>query len=77
MRQQIAKLREHQIDASIVRTMKIRKTMEHKDLIPEVIRQLTQFQAKPVMLKKRIATLIDQEFIRRDPNNRTTYHYIA
>jgi len=77
MRQQIMKLREHQIDASIVRTMKIRKTMEHKDLIPEVIRQLTQFQAKPVMLKKRIATLIDQEFIRRDPSNRTTYHYIA
>jgi len=77
MRQQIMKLREHQIDASIVRTMKIRGKMEHKDLIPEVIRQLTQFQAKPVMLKKRIATLIDQEFIRRDPNNRTTYHYIA
>jgi len=77
MRQQIQKLRQHQIDAAIVRTMKIRKTMEHKDLIPEVIRQLTQFQAKPIMLKKRIATLIDQEFIKRDPNNRTTYHYIA
>jgi len=77
MRQQIMKLREHQADAAIVRTMKIRKTMKHKDLIPEVIRQLTQFQAKPVMLKKRIATLIDQEFIKRDPNDRATYHYIA
>jgi len=77
MRQQITKLREVQADAAIVRTMKIRKTMQHKDLIPEVIRQLTHFQAKPVMLKKRIATLIDQEFIKRDPNNRATYHYIA
>jgi len=77
MRQQIMKLREHQADAAIVRTMKIRKQMNHKDLIAEVIRQLTQFQAKPVMLKKRIATLIDQEYINRDPNNRALYHYMA
>jgi len=77
IRHQIMKLREHQADAAIVRTMKIRKQMLHKDLIPEVIRQLTQFQAKPVMLKKRIATLIDQEYITRDPNNRALYHYMA
>jgi len=77
MRQQIMVLRGHQADAAIVRTMKTRKELDHKDLIAEVIRQLTQFQAKPNMLKKRIATLIDQEFIRRDPNNRTRYLYMA
>jgi len=77
MRHQITKLREFQVDAAIVRTMKIRKTMEHKDLISEVIRRLTHFQVEPVMLKKRIATLIAQDMIERDPNDRATYHYIT
>jgi len=77
MRQQIMVLREHQADAAIVRTMKARKELGHQELVAEVIRQLTQFQAKPNMLKKRIATLIDQEFIKRDPNNRAMYQYIA
>jgi len=77
MTEQIRRLREHQVDATIVRTMKIRKELDHKELIREVLRQLTQFQAQPALLKKRIATLIDQEFLKRDQNNRARYIYIA
>lgn len=77
MRRQIMTLRAHQADAAIVRTMKARKELDHQSLISEVIRQLTQFQATPALLKKRIATLIDQEFIKRDPTTRGRYIYMA
>jgi len=77
MTSQIMTLRAHQADAAIVRTMKTRKELDHKDLMSEVIRQLTQFQATPAMLKKRIATLLDQEYIKRDPNIRGRYIYQA
>lgn len=77
MRRQIMTLRAHQADAAIVRTMKARRELDHQDLVSEVIRQLTQFQATPAMLKKRIATLIDQEYIKRDPAKRGQYIYMA
>jgi len=74
----IQKLREHQCDAAIVRIMKSRKELEHTLLQQETVRQLTNhFIAKPQFIKKRIAILIDQEYIKRHPKERTKYQYIA
>merc|ERR1719461_1496328 len=39
-RRQILRLRQHQMDAAIVRIMKARKTQVHNDLVQEVTRQL-------------------------------------
>ncbi|KAI8371040.1 Cullin [Blakeslea trispora] len=70
--------RKHQIEASIVRIMKDRKTMEHNLLIAEVTKQLsTRFIPSPVMIKKRIEALIDREYLERSAEDRRAYHYLA
>jgi len=75
-RRQILRLRQHQMDASVVRIMKARKTQLHHDLVLEVTRQLNnRFTPTPNDIKKRITCLIDQEYIVRDENDRTRYHY--
>jgi len=70
--------RRHQMDASIVRIMKTRKTLKHALLVAEVIQQLSaRFKAQPNDIKKRIEALIEQEYLERDQNNRGTYNYLA
>lgn len=72
----IMRLRRHQIDAAIVRIMKKQKTLKHPDLVVQVVKQLKpRFSPKPVDIKKRIANLIDLEYLRRDDNERQLYHY--
>jgi len=64
------------MDACIVRIMKSRKTLPHAQLMTEVFSQLT-FPAKPVEIKKRIATLIEREYIIRDSVQKQVYNYAA
>jgi len=69
-------LRRHQMDAAIVRIMKARKTLRHPDLVAEVVKQLQKrFVPKPVDIKKRIANLIELEYLERDEADRQLYHY--
>jgi cullin 3 len=70
--------RRHQMDAAIVRIMKIRKTMKHPLLVAEVISQLkARFVPKPGIIKKRIEALIEQEYLERDKADRSVYKYLA
>ncbi|GAM25543.1 hypothetical protein SAMD00019534_087180 [Acytostelium subglobosum LB1] len=64
------------IDAAIVRIMKSRKTLSHNLLISELLQQL-RFSPKPIDIKKRIESLIEKEYLGRDPNNPMAYNYIA
>lgn len=68
--------RQYQIDAAIVRTMKMRKTLSHNLLISELFKQLT-FPVKPADLKKRIESLIDRDYMERDKDNQNQYNYVA
>lgn len=68
--------RQYQVDAAIVRIMKMRKTLTHNLLISELYNQL-KFPVKPTDLKKRIESLIDREYMERDKDNPNTYHYVA
>eukprot|EP01113_Clastostelium_recurvatum_P018521 TRINITY_DN2182_c0_g1_i3.p1 TRINITY_DN2182_c0_g1~~TRINITY_DN2182_c0_g1_i3.p1 ORF type:complete len:747 (-),score=180.70 TRINITY_DN2182_c0_g1_i3:32-2041(-) len=68
--------RQYQVDAAIVRIMKMRKTLTHNLLMSEIIGQI-KFQAKPADLKKRIESLIEREYLERDPNNPQLYTYLA
>ncbi|KAL6049859.1 Cullin-3A isoform A [Balamuthia mandrillaris] len=70
--------RKHQIEAGIVRIMKARKTMEHSALIAEVTKQLSsRFMPSPIIVKKRIESLIEREYLERSKSDRKIYNYLA
>jgi len=68
--------RQYQIDAAIVRIMKMRKTLTHNLLITELYNQLN-FPVKPADLKKRIESLIDRDYMERDKDTTNQYNYVA
>ena len=70
-REKVEEARKHQIEAAVVRIMKDRKTMEHNNLIAEVVKQLSsRFTPHPGMIKKRIEALIDRDYLERAPGDR-------
>ena len=61
-----------------MRIMKSRKEMEHNALIAEVTTQLTsRFVPHPNVIKKRIESLIERDFLERDKGNWRKYKYLA
>lgn len=63
------------IDATCVRIMKSRKVENHNDLVSAIIHQIKMFPAQPPLIKKRIESLIEREYLERDPDNRAKYIY--
>ena len=70
--------RRHLIEAAIVRIMKTRKTLQHSNLIAEVTKQLSfRFVPSPQIIKKRIESLIEREYLERTRADRRVYNYLA
>jgi len=70
--------RRHEIEAAIVRVMKLRKTLQHSQLVSEVISQLkARFSPTPPLIKKRIEALIERDYLTRDNTDRNLYKYVA
>lgn len=77
-REKVDEDRKHQIEAAIVRTMKARKSCDHSNLIVEVTKQLSsRFIPNPQLIKKRIESLIEREYLERSKEDRKIYHYMA
>uniref|UniRef100_A0A915HMC9 Cullin-4 n=1 Tax=Romanomermis culicivorax TaxID=13658 RepID=A0A915HMC9_ROMCU len=74
--EQVFQDRQYQIDAAIVRIMKMRKSLSHNLLISELYSQL-RFPVKPTDLKKRIESLIERDYMCRDKEDSNTYNYVA
>ncbi|PWA39387.1 cullin 3 [Artemisia annua] len=77
-RQRVEEDRKPQIEAAIVRIMKARRVLDHNNIVAEVTKQLqTRFLPNPVVIKKRIESLIEREFLERDKDDRKLYRYLA
>ena len=73
--QEVQKERAMIIDAVCVRIMKSRKVETHQELLNAIVRQITMFNAQPQMIKKRIESLIEREYLERDKDQRNKYIY--
>ncbi|EYC13420.1 hypothetical protein Y032_0044g981 [Ancylostoma ceylanicum] len=70
--------RKHEIEAAIVRVMKSRKVLDHNNLITEVTQQLKhRFLPNPILIKKRIESLIERDYLARDAHDLKLYNYVA
>ncbi len=77
-RQKVEEDRKPQIEAAIVRIMKARRLLDHNNIISEVTKQLqARFLPNPAVIKKRIESLIEREFLERDRVDRKLYRYLA
>jgi cullin 3 len=76
--QKVDEDRRHMIEAAIVRIMKARKSFAHVQLIEEVTKQLSsRFRPNPLIIKKRIESLIEREYLERSSTDRKSYNYLA
>lgn len=67
--------RNYQIEAALVRIMKMRKSLLYNNLISELY-QLLKFPVKLSDVKNRIESLVDRQYMERDKDNTNLYNYI-
>lgn len=66
------------VDAAVVRIMKAKKEMKNERLINETIDALkAHWNPNVAFIKKRIESLIEQEYMERLENDHTVYRYVA
>jgi len=68
--------RQHEVDAAIVRMMKVKKSLSHQQLLAEVFAAVS-FPVTAADVKKRVESLIEREYLDRDPEKSGTYTYLA
>ena len=70
--------RKFYLQALIVRIMKAKKSLAHKDLVNEVIQEsMSNFVPTQVFIKGVIDGLIEKEYLARDDRQRDMYNYLA
>ena len=70
--------RKFYLQALIVRIMKAKKSLPHKDLVNEVIQEsMSNFVPTQVFIKGVIDGLIEKEYLARDDRQRDMYNYLA
>jgi len=76
--EQASRDRQYLIDAAIVRIMKARKTIAHRDLIGEVMNQVKHV-SRPTgtEIKRRLEGLMEREYLARDESDTSIYNYLA
>ena len=65
-KERITQDRTHAVDACIVRIMKSRKKVTYNNLRLEVVTLMQNFKPDEALIKKRIDSLIEREYIMKD-----------
>jgi cullin 3 len=74
--QKVEEDRRFEIEACIVRIMKSRKKIKHNQLIAELVEQVSsRFHPNLSVIKNRIETLIDRDYMERAEDDKETYLY--
>jgi len=74
----VMKQREFEIDAAMVRVLKMRNRIEWNKVQVEVINALqSRFNPEPRIMKKRLESLVERGFMERDENDPKFLVYIA
>jgi len=68
--------RRFQIEAMLVKIMKDRKTLSHSDLMAQLLLKVN-FPLDTSMVNKRIDTLIEKDYIKRNAQDASIYEYLA
>jgi hypothetical protein len=68
--------RQNIIDAVIVRIMKARKSEKKLELETNVMKQIIMFVPDPAMIKQRIESLIEREYLKRDDTDKSKFIYL-
>jgi hypothetical protein len=76
MQEKIQEDRKFYVEAIIIRIMKARKKMSHRDLVQEVMRQST-LSMESKMIKTMIEKLIEKEYLERAEEDTSVYLYMA
>ncbi|KAH8999781.1 Cullin-4B [Lactarius akahatsu] len=70
--------RKHYLDAAIVRVMKARKQLTYEQIKTETIEAVRRhFTPDVLSIKQRIDGLVEQEYLRRDDDDRNMFFYVA
>jgi len=72
----ILKEREFIIDSVVIRVMKSRRVLLYNDIIIETKKLITMFTPDPTMMKKRIESLVEREYLKRDENDHSKFVYV-
>ena len=68
--------RRFQIEAMVIKIMKDRKTLSHNDLMGELLAK-ANFPLDTTLVKQRIESLIEKDYIKRNAQDATLYEYLA
>mmetsp|Transcript_6364 Transcript_6364/g.7307 ORF Transcript_6364/g.7307 Transcript_6364/m.7307 type:complete len:157 (+) Transcript_6364:1783-2253(+) len=69
--------RTHAIEAAIVKLMKSRKKMHYIHLLNEVMIILQMFKPTQMLIRNRIESLIERDYMERDPDDSNLFRYLA
>lgn len=76
-KERIKEDRSHAVEAALVRIMKSRKKMKFTDLRLEVVTLMQTFKPDDALIKKRIESLIEREYMERDKTDTSILIYKA
>jgi hypothetical protein len=76
-REKVTQDRSHAVDAALVRVMKARKKMNYNDLRLEIVTLMRTFKPDDALIKKRVSSLIERDYLETDKDDENLIIYKA